>query len=158
MVAKIVNSMVTEITGDLKKVRSHEPREAAFCGLSWQKNSRRCVSSPWDIGGRGMRRNAEGGFRRSNRELAREPRGGSWCAFACDQARVTSGERCSGCADVKRARGQNDTSRWWWVNPEGSCWRLNRKATNQSSCVEILNKDLPRESRRGLRTKSASCC
>jgi hypothetical protein len=30
MVAKIVNSMVTEITGDLKKVRSHEPREAAF--------------------------------------------------------------------------------------------------------------------------------
>jgi hypothetical protein len=48
MVAKIVNSMVTEITGDLKKVLSHEPLEAAFCGLSWQKNSRRCVSSPWD--------------------------------------------------------------------------------------------------------------
>jgi hypothetical protein len=60
MVAKIVNSMVTEITGDLKKVLSHEPLEAAFCGLSWQKNSRRCVSSPWDIGGRGMRRNTEG--------------------------------------------------------------------------------------------------
>jgi hypothetical protein len=51
-----------------------------------------------------MRRSTEDGHQRTNREMAREPRGRIWWCLGCDRALVAAGQRFSNCGHKEGKR------------------------------------------------------